>query len=177
MKRKILLSLLVIVALFAITGCGNNSSNSNSSSKGNSNTFKIKDVSFVFDQDSEFHDFKYRNSKELTLDESQQSLHLEYVNKNIYNGRFLYRISMSFSDETNLEKFLDGYKSEKVKVNGITWNKVEVKNTTDSKETKSIIYATEKNSILYVVTTLEFSEANVDIETLSEIFINGVTLK
>ena len=173
--KKILLSLLVVVAVFTITGCGNNSSSS--SSKVNSNTFKIKDVSFVFNQDSEFHDFKYKNSKELTLDESKYSLHLEYANKDIYDGRFVYRISLSYTDQSNLEKFLDGYKSEKVKINGITWNKVIVKNTTDNKETKAIVYATEKDSILYAVTAVEFTEANVDIDKLLEVFINNVTLK
>ena len=175
MKKRTIISLLVIVMLLIITGCKNN--NSNSSLNGLSNVFKIKDVSFVFEEDAEFHDFKYKNSKELTLDESKYSLHLEYVNKDIYDGRFVYRISMSYSDATNLEKFLDGYKSEKIKANGITWEKVEIKNKTDNKETKAIVYATEKNSILYAVTFLEFTEANVDIETLSQIFINGVTLK
>lgn len=176
MKKKILLSLLLITMLFMVAGCGSKNSNSNSS-KGSSNTFKIKDVSFVFDQDSEFHDFKYKNAKELTLDESKYSLHLEYVNKDIYDGRFVYRISMAYTNESNLEKFLEGYESKKVKVNGITWDKVEVKNTTDKKETRAIVYATEKNGILYVVTTLAFVEANVDIDTLSEVFVNGVTLK
>ena len=176
MKRKILLSLLLLVALFTITGCKSNSSTSNQS-KGNTNTFKMKNVTFVFDQDSEFHDFKYKNSKELTLDESKYSLHLEYDNKDIYDGRFVYRLSLSYTDESNLEKFLDGYKSEIVKVNGITWHRVALKGTTDNKETKAIVYATEKNSILYAVTAVEFKEANVDIEELAKVFVGGITLK
>ena len=183
MKRKILISILLVIALFITVGCESKSknqtteNNTNTSSKNNSNTFKIKDVSFVFDQDSEFHDFKYKNSKELTLDESKYSLHLEYANKDIYDGRFVYRISLAYSDETNLEKFFDGYESKKVKINGITWHKATIKNTTDNKETKAIVYATEKNSTLYAVTTVEFVEANIDIEKLSQIFINGVTIK
>ena len=172
MKKRVLLVLLVVITLFMVTGC-----DSSSSSDGTSNIFKIKDVSFVFNEDSTFHNFKYKNSKELTKDESKYSLHLEYVNKDIYDGRFVYRISLSFSDETNLEKFLDGYNSEKVKVNGITWNKVEIKSTVDKKETKAIVYATEKNKVLYAVTTLSFKEANIDIDTLSEIFVNGVTIE
>lgn len=172
MKRKIFIKLLLALAFLTITGC-----KSNIIVNGNTNTFKIKDVSFVFNEDSEFHDFNYKNSKELTQDESKYSLHLEYANKDIYDGRFVYRISLSYSDETNLEKFLDGYKSEKVKINGITWNKAIVKNKTDNKETKAIVYATEKNSTLYAVTTVEFTEANINIEKLAEVFINGVTLK
>ena len=87
MKRKVLLSLLVIVAVFTITGCG--SSSSSTSSKSNSNTFKIKDVSLVFDQDSEFHDFKYKNIKGIEPDESKQAVYLTYTNKDIYDGIFI----------------------------------------------------------------------------------------
>ena len=174
MKRKIILIILLLQVAIIVTGCSSNKSNT--LIKKNTNTFKIKDVSFIFDQDSEFHDFKYKSSKELTKDESKYSLHLEYANKDIYDGRFVYRISLSYSDETNLEKFFDGYKIKKVKINGITWNKAIVKNKTDNKETKAIVYATEKNSTLYAVTTVEFTEANVNIEKLAEVFINGVNL-
>ena len=173
MKKKILLLLFAIVSLFIMTGCGN----SNSSSSSKSNTFKIKDVSLVFDQDSEFHDFKYKNIKDLEPDESKQAAYLEYKNSNIYNGRFLFRISLSFTNELSLKEFLDGHKSEKVKVNGITWEKVNLNNKVDNKDTMAIVYATEKNSTVYAVSTTAFKEANVDIEELSNIFINGVTLK
>ena len=178
MKRKVLLILLIIVALFTITGCGSSNSNSNgSASKKVSDTFKINNLSLVFDQDSEFHDFKYKNIKGLEPDESKQAVYLEYKNQDIYNGRFTFRISLSFSNEVTLTEFLGGYSSEKVKINGITWEKVEVKNTTDNKETKAIVYATEKNSTVYAVSTTAFTEANVDIEELSNIFINTVTIK
>lgn len=108
----------------------------------------MKNVSLVFDQDAEFRDFKYRNAKELTLGESQQSLHLDYDNNDIYDGGFAFRISLAFSGDTNLEKFLDGYESEKVTFNGITWDKAIVMSTTDNKEVNAIVYATEKNSTL-----------------------------
>ena len=97
MKKKVLLSLLVIVALFTMTGCGSGDSNSsNSSSKKVSDTFKINNISLVFDQDSEFHDFKYKNIKGLEPDESKQAVYLEYKNQDIYEGRFTFRISLSF---------------------------------------------------------------------------------
>ena len=174
MKKKILLSLLFVMMLF-VTGCGNRSSNS--SSKSNSNTFKIKDTSFVFNQDSEFYDFKYKNSKELTIDDSKYSRHLEYKNSDIYDGRFVYRLSLSYTDESNLEKFLDGYESKKVKINGITWQKAIVKSKTDNKDTKAVVYATEKNSVLFAVTAVIFTESGVDVDGLAETFMNGVTLK
>ncbi len=171
--KKILLSLLAVVTLFIVTGCNNSSS----SSKIISNTFKIKDVSLVFDQDSEFHNFKYKNVQGLEPDESKQAAYLEYKNQDIYNGRFLFRISLSFTSDVSLKQFLDGHKSEKVKINGITWDKIKLSNTVDNKATSAIVYATENNSTVYAVSTTAFQEANVDIEELSNIFINGVTLK
>ena len=174
MKKKFCLCLLTFLLVLSFTGCDNTSS---SSSRSKSNTFEIKDVKFTFDQDSEFHDFKYKNDKNLPKDESKQSLHLEYVNKDIYDGRFVYRIVLSFSNETNLKEFLDGHSTEKVKINGITWDKATVSGKTDNKDTTSIVYATEKNSTLYVVTIFKFTEANINTEELAEIFINGVTIK
>lgn len=172
--KKIILSLLVIVALFTITGCGSDNSGS---SKENSSEFKIKDISLVFDQDSEFHDFKYKNIKGLEPDESKQAAYLDYINKDIYDGRFVFRISMSFTDELTLKEFLEGYETETVKINGINWERLVLTNKADNKETSSVVYATEKNSTVYAVSTMAFKEANVDVEELSTIFINGVTLK
>lgn len=175
MKKKLLISLLMIVALFTITGCKDSSTNT--TSKTVSNTYKIKNVSLVFDQDSEFHDFKYKNVNGLEPDESKQAAYLDYKNQDIYDGRFVFRISMSFTSDVSLEEFLNGHKSEIVKINGITWKKIKLTNKVDNKDTSSIVYATEKNSIVYAVSTMAFNEANVNIEALSNIFINGVTIK
>ena len=174
MKKKIVLSLFIVISLFIITGCGNSS---NSSLNKNTNIFKIKDVSLVFDQDSEFYNFKYKNVKDLEPDESKQSVYLDYKNNDIYNGRFVFRISLSFSSETSLKDFLDGHKTEKVNINGINWEKVTISSKTDNKDTSAIVYATEKDSVVYVVSTIAFEEANINIEELSNIFINNVTLK
>ena len=180
MKRKILLSILVVLTLFIITGCGSsNGSNSsnNSSSKKVSNTFKIKDISLVFDQDSEFHDFKYKNAKGIEPDESKQAVLLDYINKELYDGRFAFRVGLMFTSETTLKEFLAKYQTTKVTINGINWDRIKVNNKTDNKDTTSVIYSTEKNGTVYVVTSLVFNEANVDVEELSSIFINGVTIK
>ena len=61
MKKKVLLSLLIIVTLFVITGCGKSNDNENNSANSSkvSDVFKIKEVSLKFDQDKEFYNFKY----------------------------------------------------------------------------------------------------------------------
>jgi hypothetical protein len=175
MKKYIITLLLTITACFILTGCGNSSSNPLTKSK--SNTYKFKNVSFVFDQDSEFNNFKFKNSKELTKDESKYSLHLEYVNKDVYDGRFVYRLALSYTDDSNLEKFFEGHERKKVKINGITWDKTVLDSKVDNKPTKAVVYATEKDSVLYSVSSITFVESGVDIEKLAEVFINGVTLK
>ena len=55
--------------------------------------------------------------------------------------------------------------------------KNKLSNKVDNKDTSAIVYATEKNSTVYAVSTTAFTEANVDIEELSNIFINTVTIK
>ena len=174
MKKKILLGLLII-ALFTVTGCNN--SNSNSSSESTTKTFKIKDVSIVFDEDSEFHNFKYKNMKGIEPDESKQAIYLEYKNNDIYDGRFTFRIGLLFTSETTLKEFLADNKYEDKTINGISWKKVKVDGTTDGKETSSVIYATEKDSTVYVVNGIVFKESNVDIDGLVSTFINDVTIK
>ena len=167
MKKKIVLNLLIIITVFTIIGCGKN----------NANTFKIKDVSIVFDQDAEFHDFKYKNMKGLEPDESKQAVYLEYINKDIYDGRFTFRIGLLFTSETTLKEFLADKKVEDKKNNGIIWKKAQVDSKVDGKEVTSVIYATEKDSKVYVVNGIIFKDSNVNISELMDTFINGVTLK
>ena len=119
----------------------------------------------------------FSNENGIEPDESKQAVYLEYKNQDIYFGRFTFRISLSFSSEITLKEFLNGHKSEDVKVNGITWKKALLNNTVDNKATSAIVYATEKNSTVYAVSTTAFKEANVDIEELSNVFINNVTIK
>ena len=60
MKKKILLGLLVIVALFTITGCGKNSNN-NSNVK-SSKEYNINGISFELDKEDSISKMKYKVS-------------------------------------------------------------------------------------------------------------------
>ena len=84
---------------------------------------------------------------------------------------------MLFTNESTLKEFLAGKKSEDKKINGIEWKKIQVDGTVDQKETTSVIYATEKNSKVYIVNGIIFKESNVDINGLVDVFINTVTIK
>ena len=169
MRKKIILGVLILVGLFIFTGCGNNSNISNE--------FKVKDVSFKFDKDTKFGNINYKNADGLTPDESKQAVYLQYENKDIYDGRFVFRISMGYTNENTLDKFLEGRETTDKKINGINWKMLSIDATSNGKETKSINYVTEKEGTLYVVSIATFKEANVDTDKLAEIFMNGVTIK
>ncbi len=157
------------MGLFIITGCGNSSRETSK--------FKVKNVSFKFDKDTQFGNFNYKNADGLEPDESKQAVYLVYENKDIYDGRFVFRISMAYSDETTLAEFLGDRKTTKKKINGIDWQTLSIDNTSNDKETTSINYVTEKNGTIYAVSILTFKEANVDTEKLAQAFMNGVTIK
>jgi hypothetical protein len=67
MKKKILLSLLVIVTLFTITGCGTGKKGDSTKKEEkvvDKTLFKIKDKEFHIDTDKEFEGLKYKVSSE-----------------------------------------------------------------------------------------------------------------
>lgn len=168
MKRSIILGVLILVGLFIFTGCGNNSV---------FNEFKVKDVSFVFDKEKQFGNINYKNAEGLVPDESRQAVYLQYENKDIYDGRFVFRISMAYSNETTLEKFIGDREITDKKINGIIWKTVLIEATSNGKETKSLNYVTEKDGTIYAVSIASFKEANIDITKLAEVFMKGVTIK
>ena len=184
MKKKILIIVALIIVLcigiFVLTGCGNNESEDKTESNMFSNKkdeILIGNETLKFNKETTFKNFKFMNVDGIKPDESKQAVYLTYENKEIYDGRFVFRISLQYSDETNLKEFLQDNKTTKKNINGIEWNTLSVENTTDKKETKSIIYATQKDGVLYAVSILCFKEANIDITNLAEVFMNGVTIK
>lgn len=84
---------------------------------------------------------------------------------------------MSFIESTNLKDYLNGKKTTTKKVNGINWETLTLNNTVDNKNTTSKVFVTEKGGTIYTVSVMSFNEANIDLKELSEVFINGVTLK
>ena len=189
MKRiivSILIALMLIVGLIVLTGCGNNktegqtesnTSSNNNSNKSVTNEFSIGDKTLKFDKETTFKNFNYKNAEELEPDESQQAVYLDYENKDIYDGRFVFRISLLYSDETTLKEFLQGNKTVSKKINGINWSTLTLNNTADNKDTTSVVYATEKDGVVYIGMVQIFNESNVDAEALAEVFMNGVTIK
>ena len=187
-KKIILVSLIIlmlIAGLFVLTGCGNNenerivenktSSNSNST-KGVANEFSIGDKNFKFDKETTFNDFVYKNADGLEPDESKMAVYLNYKNNDIYDGNYVFRIAMSYKENMSLDDVADQYKGksyENKNNNGLNWITYESNNN----NIDTIVYMTEKNNNLYVVNIAKYEECNIDINSLAEIFMNGVTIK
>ena len=191
MKKKIfLISVLIIMlctGLFILTGCGKNTKNNgNNSSETNStennspkakdnNTVTIGDKTFKFDKEANFKDFSYKNADGLEPDESQMAVYLDYKNNDIYNGKFVFRIAMSYKENMSLKDVENQYKEksyESKEINGLNW----INYKSNNNNTDTIVYIAEKNNNLYVVNIGKYEDCNIDINSLAEAFMSGVTI-
>ena len=191
MKKKIfLISVLIIMlctGLFILTGCGKNTKNNeNNSSETNStennspkakdnNTVTIGNKTFKFDKEANFKDFSYKNADGLEPDESQMAVYLDYKNNDIYNGKFVFRIAMSYKENMSLKDVENQYKEksyESKEINGLNW----INYKSNNNNTDTIVYIAEKNNNLYVVNIGKYEDCNIDINSLAEAFMSGVTI-
>ena len=191
MQKKIfLISVLIIMlctGLFILTGCGKNTKNNgNNTSETNStennspkakdnNTVTIGDKTFKFDKEANFKDFSYKNADGLEPDESQMAVYLDYKNNDIYNGKFVFRIAMSYKENMSLKDVENQYKEksyESKEINGLNW----INYKSNNNNTDTIVYIAEKNNNLYVVNIGKYEDCNIDINSLAEAFMSGVTI-
>lgn len=111
MKKKIILSLLIIITLFTITGCGTSNQSNNKSSNGFKSKFiqdKAEDIekypivkSKLLDLESKFIDKKIKINK-IDFDESNNQLIITYYFNNGNDKLFNY---YSINKETNEFEF------------------------------------------------------------------------
>ena len=161
---------LLFIGLVIITGCTKNTS----SNIGDEIT--IKGINFKFDDEREFKDFIYKAPVEIEPDESKMANYLTYENKEIYDGRFVYRIVMMFQENTKLEDALKNSNVSNpsyVNYNGQKWNRY----ITDDDKQDAIVFVTEKNNNVYVINVLKYKEVELPLDNLSKVFMNGLKLK
>lgn len=173
MKNKLIYSLLVILMIFTITGCGTKKEEKNEEVIGE---FKVRNVTFRFDKDGSFEDFSYKYSSKMKLDGSQNTVYLTYENDDIVSGKFVFRIALYSREETNIKTlFSDPKYSDYTtkKINGLKWNIYSL----DVDNVKTYIYATEKNGKVYITNIGSYKKAEIDLDTLSNVFMNGVKIK
>lgn len=185
MRKKVLFIVLItilLVGLFILTGCTN--SVEETGEKTNEPEIKVVDEikigeeTLKFDRSEVFYNFHYKHPEGLTPDESQKACYLDYKNEELHNGSFAFRIVMLFSEETTLkeveeESDLKDDTHDNKTVNGIEWNVYDLR----TNEIPTMCYATEKDGIVYVVNVGAYADTNIDVKNLTEVFMNGVTLK
>ena len=174
MKNKIALSLLVILMLFSITGCGTKKKEEKKEEI--SNQFEIKNVMFRFDKEGNIEELNYKYSSKLKVDESNMVTYLTYENDDIVNGKFVFRIALFIKYDTNIKALFNGsqYKNYSTKkINDVNWNVY----VSDVDNIKTYIYAVEKNDKVYVINIGSYKKANIDLDNLVDVFMNGVVIK
>ena len=132
MKKKIILSLLVIVALFTITGCGKSDSKGSSSD----NLHKLEFVNMRYNEPKNF------SKKEPTNIDNNKVLNYFFAEDSTKNIKLLYYKNKKES------MFLDGDKYVEKEINGIKWKVIH------EDDMDNVIYDTyiyEYRNDLYVI--------------------------
>ena len=174
MKKKILLSILVIMALFAITGCN---SKKEANKKLDETLFKIKDKEFHLDTEREFEELKYKTSSEFKeIDNiTPHSTYMQYNyrpddSSNYFYFRILYykgrNIDFAKNDYIGNEKQFE-YKN--VKINNIEYKMI------DEERTDGTIhhYFITKNGNTFII---DFISQN-DIKDFEKKVMNSIEFK
>jgi hypothetical protein len=139
MKKKIFLSLLVIVALFSITGCGSSNKEENKEKEEvvDETLFIIKDKEFHLDTDKVFEGLKYKTSSEFK-EIDNYTLSSTYMQYNyrpdnsanyFYFRIFFYKgkdIEFAKNDYVGNEEQFE-YKD--VTINGLEWKMIDEERT------------------------------------------------
>ena len=174
----VLLAGVLIAGVFILTGCGNENQETEikTNNKTITNEFLVGDTSLKFDIDKTFIDFNYKTAEGIRVDETKLESNLYYENKNIYDGEFVFIISTSVIKNYSFDDWKYGPKEgeyETIEINGIQW-----KAYTDTSNGYTVKnYVTDKNNSLYVFKFTKHNDANVNIDELADVFMNGVTTK
>lgn len=127
MKKRILLSLLVIVTLFVITGCGK-SNNSNSSNNQNMNNSKdvvtIQGQQFKLKSEQSLNNLHYKeNYIDFYSDAIGNMRTMSYIKqeKLIFEVRMMYDESRSLSELKAIVETQNGAKEQSKEINGIKY--------------------------------------------------------
>ena len=192
MKKKILLGLLVIVALFTITGCGKNSNN-NSNVK-SSKEYNINGISFELDKEDSISKMKYKvsNSFDRRAEASTTVYNLYYdENKDKYDAsNLVFSISITaniMQSESNIEyainklnnnSSLKNISREQKKINDLTWEYITLDNYYDnnnSYKNHSYYYETYDGKY-YTTYIIQFNKVD-NMEEFENDFIKNIVFE
>ena len=168
MKKKILLSLLVIVVLFIITGCGS----SNPDSEAIPKQFTVGGNTIKLDQNFVFHDLSYKVGEGLSHRTTDLGDYITYENKDVYDGDFAFQIIVYYNEGKTINDVAKFVKEDKEikEINSIKWTTYK----TTSNKIVGYAYLAEINGDLYAINITKYEEANVDLEGIATVFMKQV---
>ena len=176
MKKKIILSLLVIVALFTITGCGNSKTENNDKTEKQNEVIKvdIDDITVNLDSTKELNKLSFK------YDTKSERSKVEHLNgKNYYmtdyysNGSVGLRISIEYKEGMTVAEVMNtktGTSQGNKSFNNIEWKYYE--GLTKNKE-NVYYYAYQYDKDTYLIGFV----TNKSIDNLIDIFMNNVSFK
>ena len=192
MRKKILLGILVLVALFTITGCGKNSNN-NSNMK-SSKEYNINGISFELDKEDSISKMKYKvsNSFDRRTGASTTVYNLYYdENKDKYDAsNLVFSISITaniMQSESNIEydinklnnnNSLKNISREQKKINDLTWEYITLDNYYDnnnSYKNHSYYYETYDGKY-YTTYIIQFNKVD-NMEDFENDFIKNIVFE
>ena len=195
MKKKMFLSLLILIALFTITGCVANKK-SNSPTNNNSKEYKVDGVSIKLDSEDSMSKMKYKTSKSFDrrsgASTTVYSLYYD-ENKDKYDAsNIVFSISVTaniMQSESSIEydinklnnnSSLKNISREQKKINDITWEYVSLDNyyetgSNDHFKIHSYYYETYDGKY-YTTYIISFNKAD-NIEKLEKDFINSIVFE
>ena len=187
MKKKILLSILVLIGVFIVTGCGNSNNNQVSNGK----TYNVNGISINLDKDDNRDNIKYKTSSSFIRDyKTTMSTYSIYKDstKNKYDlSNLTFRLDVNV-DIMNIESTLEKEKSLVTKkdtfknvlqnqkeINGTTWEFFSFDNVYDEEnQFKEHLYITERKvDNYYYLYKVYFSRAE-NIDEFEEAFMDSI---
>lgn len=169
MKKKILIGLLVIVALFTFTGCGKKDKctgddcNKKDKKALSEPTASIGDVKYTFDADSEINVLKYKYPSTANASSLGTYSIIDSIDE---NNKLVFRISLyCFTNQTSYEVMQNStleYTGD-VDVSGDKWNIYE--GELDGKIVKTFVFTKD-----YDTYTISF-QSDYDIEEFIDTFL------
>ena len=168
MKKKTILSLLVVVTVFTLIGCGKsgNSENKEESNDKISTSVKVEDLKVELDMKGSFNGITYKYpSSALTSNVGTYSI-MDYMD----GQDFVFRVAMYYFNGKTIGQVMQNTtlsSVDAIQFNSETWNVYEGVQT-DGK--KIINYVTEHNGDAYTITFI----SDKTIDELATVFMKNV---
>ena len=192
MKKRIFLSVLILIVIFTITGCGTN----NNSSGKNSKEYNIDGISIKLDKEDSISGMKYKISKSLNRrGGASATIYNLYYDENgdkfavsniVFSLTITADIMQSKSyleydiNKLNNNSSLKNITREKKEINGITWEYVSLDNyyetgTNNHFKNHSYYYETYDGKY-YTTYTISFNKAE-NTADLENDFLNSIVFE